>query len=70
MSTPSINTGVVMKTQDAIEHFGGIKQLAEALSIWPHNISRWGDTVPLARQYELEVKSGGRLKANDDNQPK
>lgn len=70
MSTPNINTGVTMKTQDAIAYFGGIKQLAEALGIWPHNISRWGDTVPTARQYELEVKSGGRLKANDTNQPK
>jgi hypothetical protein len=52
-----------MKTKDAVLAFGGIKGLADALGIWPHNISRWGETVPMARQYELEVKSGGRLKA-------
>jgi hypothetical protein len=52
-----------VRTKDAINQMGGIKQLADALGIWPHNISRWGDTVPMARQYELEVKSGGKLKA-------
>lgn len=52
-----------MKTKDAIKHFGGIKQLAEALDIWPHNISRWGEYVPKSRAYELEVRTGGALKA-------
>lgn len=52
-----------MKTQEAITHFGGIKQLAESLGIWPHVIYRWGDHPPMARQYELEVKSGGKLRA-------
>lgn len=52
-----------MKKIDAIEYFGGIKPLAEALGIWPHNISRWGDDVPMSRAYELEVKTGGKLKA-------
>jgi len=52
-----------MKTKDAIQFYGGIKALADALGIWPHNISRWGETVPMARQYELQVKSGGKLKA-------
>jgi len=27
-----------MKTADAIEFFGGIKELAKVLEIWPHNI--------------------------------
>jgi transcriptional repressor of cell division inhibition gene dicB len=70
MSTPNINTGAEMKTQDAITYFGGIKPLAEALSIWPHNISRWGDTVPIARQYEIEVKTNGGLKADEPSQLK
>jgi len=62
----SVNTLVsVMKTKEAVSFFGGVKQLADALGIWPHNISRWGETVPIARQYEIEVKSGGRLKADD-----
>jgi DNA-binding transcriptional regulator YdaS (Cro superfamily) len=52
-----------MKTQQAIEHFGGIKQLADALGIWPHNISRWGEYPPMSRQFEIEVKTDGALKA-------
>lgn len=59
-----------MKTKDAIEHYGGIKELAEALGIWPHNISRWGDTVPKSRAYELEVKTGGKLRALDEKDHK
>jgi len=54
-----------VKTKDAIKHYGGIKPLADALGIWPHNISRWGDEVPEARAYELEVKTGGKLKAKE-----
>ena len=55
-----------MKTKEAIEFFGSIKNLAEALNIWPHNISRWGDTPPLSRQYEIEVKTNGKLKAEEN----
>lgn len=54
-----------MKTAEAIKHYGGTKQLAEALGIWPHVIYRWGSHPPKARQYELEVKSGGKLKVSD-----
>ena len=53
-----------MKTKEAIDHYGGIKKLAEALSIWPHVIYRWGESPPLARQYELEVKTNGQLKVD------
>lgn len=53
-----------MTTKEAINHFGGIKKLAEALGIWPHNVSRWGAHPPMARQYEIEVKSGGVLEAD------
>lgn len=51
-----------MTTKEAIDFFGGVKLLAEALSIWPHVIYRWGENPPMARQYELQVKSGGKLK--------
>lgn len=52
-----------MTTEEAKKHFGGVKGLADALGIWPHNISRWGEHPPMQRQYEIEVKSGGKLKA-------
>tara|TARA_R110000796_G_C14559564_1_gene434673 strand:- start:3110 stop:3277 length:168 start_codon:yes stop_codon:yes gene_type:complete len=54
-----------MKTEDAINYYGSIKKLADALDIWPHNISRWGKFVPIARAYELEVKTNGALKAEN-----
>lgn len=53
-----------MTTQEAINYFGSIKNLAEALGIWPHNVSRWGDRPPMARQYEIQVKTGGKLEAD------
>lgn len=55
-----------MTTKQAIEYFGGIKQLAAELNIWAHVIYRWGEYPPMGRQYELEVKTNGALKAEKD----
>jgi hypothetical protein len=52
-----------MTTQEAVDYFGGIKKLAAELGIWAHVIYRWGAYPPKARQYELEVKTKGKLKA-------
>ena len=52
-----------MKTKQAIDYYGNIKKLSDVLGIWPHVIYRWGDNPPKARQYELEVKTQGKLKA-------
>ncbi|MCL7941193.1 Cro/CI family transcriptional regulator [Halomonas sp. ATCH28] len=54
-----------MKTQDAIEYYGGKKiDLAKALGISPSAVTMWGDKVPLLRQYQLERLTKGRLKAD------
>ena len=53
-----------MTTQDAIDYYGGIKELAAALDVWPQVIYRWGDYPPRARQYELQVKTQGALKVD------
>ena len=53
-----------MKTQEAIDYYGSVKKLADALGIWPQTIYTWGETPPMARQYELEVKTEGALKAD------
>ena len=53
-----------MKTQEAIDYFGGLRKLAEAMDVWPQVIYQWGETPPMGRQYELEVKTGGKLKAD------
>jgi hypothetical protein len=59
METPELT----MRTRDAVQHYGGIRELAAALGIWPHNISRWGEYPPKARQYQLEVLTDGALQA-------
>ncbi len=52
-----------MKTKDAIQHFGSVGALAAALGIKRQAIYQWPETVPASRQFEVEVKSGGALKA-------
>lgn len=56
-----------MTTEEAKLFFGGARELAEALGIWPHNVSRWGERPPLSRQYEIQVKTNGALRADDEN---
>lgn len=53
-----------MTTKQAIDHYGSIKALADVLGIWPQVIYRWGDKPPMARQYELQVKTNNKLKAD------
>jgi transcriptional repressor of cell division inhibition gene dicB len=53
-----------MTTKEAIKHYGSIKKLASALGIWPQVVYQWGDSPPMARQYELEVRTNGALKAD------
>jgi len=55
-----------MTTKEAVEHFGGIRELAYQLRIWPHNISRWGERPPMRRQYQLQLMTKGKLRADDD----
>ncbi len=51
-----------MKKQAAIEHFGGVKPLADALGVWPAAVYKWGDDVPEMVAYKLHVITGGALK--------
>ena len=51
-----------MKTQEAIEYFGGRLELAQALGIWPTAIYKWGDTVPRGKAFEIEVITRGKLR--------
>ncbi|MEV3817109.1 Cro/CI family transcriptional regulator [Aeromonas salmonicida] len=53
-----------MKKQDAINHFGGVVQLAYALGCSPQAISQWGKTIPKGRAYQIEVLTTGTLKAD------
>lgn len=53
-----------MTTQEAIDFFGGKREMAEALKITTQATYQWGDKPPLLRQFELERISGGKLKAD------
>ncbi|NBA95531.1 Cro/CI family transcriptional regulator [Pseudomonas sp. R5(2019)] len=52
-----------MKTKDAAEFFGSKRKLAEALGVSPSAITMWGDDVPEVRQFQIQVLTGGKLKA-------
>jgi len=56
-----------MNTKEAIAYFGSIKALADELKVWPQTIYQWGDHPPMGRQYELELKTKGELKADADD---
>lgn len=53
-----------MKLDDAINYFGSKKKLAEALSIGRSAITNWGDEIPEARQYQIQILTKGKLKAD------
>ena len=57
-----------MKTEEAVAHYGGVKKLADALGVWPQVVYAWGERPPMSRQYELEVKTEGQLKADREKE--
>ena len=52
-----------MTTKDAITWAGSAKKLADFLEIWPQTVYQWEEYPPRAKQYELEVRTNGELKA-------
>lgn len=53
-----------MRKHDAITHFGGVTATAKALGISHAAVVKWGDTIPQGRAYQIEVLTGGELKAD------
>lgn len=54
-----------MKTRDAAIFFGSKKKLADALGIQPSAVTMWGDSIPVSRQYQIQVLSKGKLRAEE-----
>lgn len=52
-----------MTLNEAIEHFGSKKGIAEALKINKSTVTNWGEQIPRGRQFELQVLTKGKLKA-------
>jgi len=53
-----------VKKADAISYFNSAAALAKALKISEAAISQWGQNVPQGRAYQIEVLTGGKLKAD------
>ena len=61
------HTYLTMKTQDVIDFFGSRKKAAEKLGIENvSSFSHWGDSVPELRQYQIQVLTKNKLKADPD----
>jgi DNA-binding transcriptional regulator YdaS (Cro superfamily) len=58
-----------MNVSEAVAHFGSKSKLAAALGIKPSAVTMWGQTIPLTRQYQIQVLSKGRLKAATEPKP-
>lgn len=54
-----------MTTQEAIDHFGGVRELAQALNLTTAAVYAWGHYPPVGRQFQLELKTKGKLKAGE-----
>lgn len=52
-----------MTKSQAIKHFGSVSALAKALGTTYEAVRQWEEEIPELRQYQIEVVSGGALKA-------
>ncbi|MGR3303770.1 MAG: Cro/CI family transcriptional regulator [Candidatus Scalindua sp.] len=52
---------LMIKTADAIKHFGSAVELAKALGISKQAIPQWGKHVPEGRAYQLQIITNGEL---------
>lgn len=58
-----------MKTQDVAEFFGSKKKLADSLGISPSAVTMWGELVPASRQFQIQILSCGKFKAESGESP-
>jgi hypothetical protein len=52
----------IVKTLDAVQHFGGRRQVAEALGVTRQAVSKWGKYVAEGSAYKLQHLTKGKLK--------
>lgn len=53
-----------MTTEEAITFYGSQDALAKAIGVKQPTVSGWGENPPLPRQIDIEVATGGKLKAD------
>lgn len=53
-----------MNFKDLVDHYGSQRQIAQALGVSKQLVSYWKRAgVPIGRQYEIQILTGGRLRA-------
>lgn len=58
-----------MQKSAVLEHFGTVTATAKALGISHVAVSKWDETIPQGRAYQIEVLTGGKLKASARSTP-
>lgn len=58
-----------MQKHDVLEHFGSITAIAKAIGVSHAAVSKWDETIPQGRAYQIEVLTDGKLKANTRSAP-
>jgi DNA-binding transcriptional regulator YdaS (Cro superfamily) len=58
-----------MKTSDAEKYFGNRYRIAKAIGISPSAVYQWGNEVPKGSADQLELITGGVLRANPGPPP-
>ncbi len=53
-----------MKKQTVLQHFGGARQIAEAIGINRSAIYQWPEIVPAESALKIEIATKGKLKVN------
>lgn len=55
-----------MTPKDVLDYFGGLSATARALGCKPQSVIEWvsAGRVPEGRQYQVELATGGRLRAS------
>lgn len=55
-----------MTKTEAVNHFGSQKALCEAIQRAKSTVSAWPEELPRGVQFEIQVKTGGVLKADPE----
>ena len=55
-----------MTTQDAVDFFGSVTNVASVLGLTRGAVYKWGEYPPNETQYKLMVLSGGSLAVTND----
>lgn len=59
-----------MKKSDVVSHFGSMQNVADALGITHGAVWQWPEELSPSRQAEIELMTGGVLKARIPNRGK